>query len=68
MRTIAGQPFGKLLLILLAIGLAGYAIWRLSRAPSAAAPRGSIAASTASARSAAGSSTPASASSRSRSS
>jgi hypothetical protein len=32
MRTLAEQPFGKLLLILLAIGLAGYAIWRLTRA------------------------------------
>ena len=32
LRTIAGQPFGKLLLILLAIGLFGYALWRLVRA------------------------------------
>ena len=31
-RTIAKQPFGKALLILMAIGLAGYAIWRLVRA------------------------------------
>ena len=30
--TIAKQPFGKTLLILMAIGLAGYAIWRLLRA------------------------------------
>lgn len=30
--TIAKQPFGKLLLILMTIGLAGYAIWRLLRA------------------------------------
>ena len=30
--TIAKQPFGKALLILMAIGLAGYAIWRLLRA------------------------------------
>jgi hypothetical protein len=30
--TIAKQPFGKVLLILVAIGLAGYAIWRLLRA------------------------------------
>jgi Domain of Unknown Function (DUF1206) len=30
--TIAGQPFGKVLLVLMAIGLAGYAIWRLVRA------------------------------------
>ncbi|WP_347239902.1 DUF1206 domain-containing protein [Oscillatoria sp. FACHB-1406] len=27
--TIASQPFGKFLLIVIAIGLAGYAIWRL---------------------------------------
>ena len=32
MRTIAEQPFGKVLLILVAIGLAGYALWRLIRA------------------------------------
>jgi uncharacterized protein DUF1206 len=32
LKTIAGQPFGKVLLVLLAIGLAGYAIWRLVRA------------------------------------
>lgn len=31
-QTIARQPFGKLLLILLAIGLAGYSFWRLTRA------------------------------------
>lgn len=30
--TIAKQPFGKLLLVVVAIGLAGYAIWRLVRA------------------------------------
>jgi hypothetical protein len=30
--TIAKQPFGTALLILMAIGLAGYAIWRLVRA------------------------------------
>jgi hypothetical protein len=29
---VADQPFGKTLLVLLAIGLAGYAIWRLVRA------------------------------------
>ncbi|WP_013323071.1 DUF1206 domain-containing protein [Gloeothece verrucosa] len=28
LNTIAGQPFGKFLLILLAIGLIGYALWR----------------------------------------
>jgi uncharacterized protein DUF1206 len=31
MRTIAEQPFGKVLLILVAIGLGGYALWRLAR-------------------------------------
>lgn len=29
MKTIAHQPFGKVLLILVAIGLAGYSVWRL---------------------------------------
>ena len=32
LHTIARQPFGKALLILMAIGLAGYASWRLVRA------------------------------------
>ena len=32
MKAIAAQSFGKVLLILLAIGLAGYALWRLTRA------------------------------------
>ena len=32
MRTIAEQPFGKVLLILVAIGLGGYALWRLIHA------------------------------------
>lgn len=32
MKTIAAQPFGKVLLIALAIGLAGYCLWRLTRA------------------------------------
>jgi len=32
MRTVAKQPFGQVLLIVLAVGLAGYAVWRLSRA------------------------------------
>src|SRR5262245_1500618 len=31
-RTVADQPLGGLLLVLLAIGLGGYAIWRLFRA------------------------------------
>jgi hypothetical protein len=32
LRTVAEQSFGELLLILLAIGLAGYSLWRLLRA------------------------------------
>ncbi|MFN2628432.1 MAG: DUF1206 domain-containing protein, partial [Gaiellaceae bacterium] len=32
LKTIAEQPFGKVLLILVAIGLAGYALWRLIHA------------------------------------
>ena len=32
LKTIAAQPFGKALLILMAVGLAGYALWRLVRA------------------------------------
>ncbi|MFI5038414.1 MAG: DUF1206 domain-containing protein [Solirubrobacterales bacterium] len=32
LRTIAREPFGKALLIAVAVGLAGYAAWRLSRA------------------------------------
>jgi hypothetical protein len=32
LKTVAQQPSGKLLLVLLAVGLAGYAIWRLTRA------------------------------------
>jgi hypothetical protein len=32
MKAIAVQPFGKVLLVLLAVGLAGYALWRLIRA------------------------------------
>jgi Domain of Unknown Function (DUF1206) len=32
LKTIAQQPFGKVLLILVAIGLGGYALWRLVRA------------------------------------
>ncbi len=32
LKTIAAQPFGKALLILVAIGLGGYALWRLLRA------------------------------------
>lgn len=32
LETIAHQPFGKVLLVLAAIGLAGYSLWRLARA------------------------------------
>ena len=32
LETVAQQPFGKVLLILIAIGLAGYALWRFVRA------------------------------------
>lgn len=32
MKTIAHQPFGKVLLVLVAIGLGGYALWRLIHA------------------------------------
>jgi hypothetical protein len=32
LRTIAEQPFGKVLLVLVAVGLAGYALWMLCRA------------------------------------
>jgi hypothetical protein len=32
LKTIAHQPFGKVLLILVAIGLAGYALWRFVHA------------------------------------
>jgi hypothetical protein len=32
LKTVAEQPFGKVLLVLMAIGLAGYALWRLTRA------------------------------------
>jgi hypothetical protein len=32
LKTIAQQPFGQVLLILVAIGLAGYALWRLIHA------------------------------------
>jgi uncharacterized protein DUF1206 len=32
LRTISHQPFGKTLLVIMAVGLAGYAIWRLLQA------------------------------------
>ena len=39
--TVANQPFGSLLLTLLAIGLGGYAMWRLFRAALGRGPEGS---------------------------
>jgi len=40
-HTIAHQPFGQLLLTLVAIGLGGYAVWRLFRAALGHGPEGS---------------------------
>jgi fumarate reductase subunit D len=40
LRTIAQQPFGKLLLILVAVGLGGYALWRLIHALLGHGPEG----------------------------
>lgn len=39
--TVANQPFGTFLLTLLAIGLGGYALWRLVRAALGRGPEGS---------------------------
>jgi hypothetical protein len=41
LRAIAVQPFGNVLLILIAIGLGGYALWRLARAALGHGPEGS---------------------------
>ena len=41
LRTIAAQPLGKVLLILVAIGLGGYSLWRLIRALLGHGPEGS---------------------------
>jgi Domain of Unknown Function (DUF1206) len=41
LQTIAKQPFGTALLIIVAIGLAGYASWRLLRAAIGHGPEGS---------------------------
>jgi hypothetical protein len=41
LRTIAHEPFGSVLLILVAIGLGGYAVWRLARALLGHGPEGS---------------------------
>jgi hypothetical protein len=41
LKTVANQPFGSVLLTLLAIGLGGYALWRLVRAALGRGPEGS---------------------------
>ena len=41
LQTLARQPFGEVLLILVAVGLAGYAVWRLTRAALGHGPEGS---------------------------
>jgi hypothetical protein len=41
LKTIAQQPFGKVLLILVAIGLGGYALWRFVHALLGHGPEGS---------------------------
>jgi hypothetical protein len=40
LQTVAHQPFGQVLLILLAVGLAGYALWRFGRAALGHGPEG----------------------------
>ena len=40
LKAVAAEPFGKVLLILIAIGLAGYAFWRLVRALLGHGPEG----------------------------
>jgi Domain of Unknown Function (DUF1206) len=41
LHTVANQPFGKVLLTLVAIGLGGYALWRFVRAAIGHGPEGS---------------------------
>lgn len=41
LKEIAGQPFGKTMLVLVAVGLGGYALWRLLRAALGHGPEGS---------------------------
>jgi hypothetical protein len=41
LKTVAHQPFGHVLLMLVAIGLAGYSLWRLFRAAIGHGPEGS---------------------------
>ncbi len=40
LKTIAHQPFGKFLLVLVAVGLGGYSLWRLVRAAIGHGPEG----------------------------
>jgi hypothetical protein len=41
MRTLAHQPLGRTMLVALAVGLAGYAMWRFTRAALGRGPEGS---------------------------
>src|SRR5258706_8791880 len=41
LETVAHQPFGKILLTLVAIGLGGYSLWRFVRAAIRHRPEGS---------------------------
>ena len=41
MRTLAQQPLGRTMLLTLAVGLAGYAMWRFTRAALGRGPEGS---------------------------
>src|SRR6478752_1738981 len=41
LHTVAHQPFGKVLLTLVAVGLGGYSLWRLVRAGIGHGPEGS---------------------------
>lgn len=41
MRTLAHQPLGRTMLVALAVGLAGYAMWRFTRAAYGRGPEGS---------------------------
>jgi hypothetical protein len=40
LHTVANQPFGKFLLVLVAVGLGGYALWRFVRAAVGHGPEG----------------------------
>ena len=57
-HTVAHQPFGGVLLTLVAIGLGGYSLWRLFRAALGHGPEGADSTSIESRRSVAGSRTP----------